>query len=50
MNSGFDEKSSPDKKFFRKGLVDEWKQELSKDIIDEVELKYYDEMKEIGYL
>jgi len=50
LNFGFDEKSSPEKKFFRKGLIDEWKQELSKEIIDEIELKYYDEMKEIGYL
>ena len=50
LTFGFDEKSSSGNNFFRKGLVDEWKKELPEEIIDEIERKYYDEMKEIGYL
>ena len=50
LTFGFDEKRSSGNNFFRKGLVDEWKKELPEEIIDEIERKYYDEMKEIGYL
>ena len=47
---GFDEKSSYVNNFFRKGLIDEWKNEVPKTIIKKIEQKYYNEMKEIGYL
>ena len=46
---GFKENPSKEK-FFRKGLVDEWKKSLSKDLIIKIEENFKKEMKELNYL
>ena len=46
---GFKENPSKEK-FFRKGLVDEWKKSLSKDLIIKIEENFKNEMKELNYL
>ena len=47
---GFDETGSKKSNFFRKGIVDEWKTNVPKKIISQIEKKYYNEMKDLGYL
>ena len=47
--SGFKENPSKEK-FFRKGLVDEWKKSLSSDLILKIEESFKKEMKELNYL
>ena len=47
---GFDEKLKKEKKFFRKGLVDEWKSQLNKDQIKKIENAFFEEMRELKYL
>ena len=47
---GFEEKLKKEKKFFRKGLTDEWKTELNKDQIKKIENAFFEEMKELKYL
>ena len=47
---GFEEKLKKEKKFFRKGLVDEWKSQLNKDQIEKIENAFFDEMRELKYL
>ncbi|MBS56912.1 MAG: hypothetical protein CMP16_03445 [Rickettsiales bacterium] len=49
-NSGFDERGSENTNFFRKGLKDEWKEEVPKIILNKIEKTYNKEMKELGYL
>ena len=39
-----------EKKFFRKGLVDEWKSKLEEHQIKKIEEAFYKEMKELKYL
>ena len=46
---GFEEKSK-EKKFFREGRIDEWKNKLDKDLIKKIENNFYEEMKELKYL
>jgi len=36
--------------FFRKGLIDEWKTELDRNLIKKIETNFKDEMKELGYI
>jgi len=48
-NFGFIEKKGKEN-FFRKGLVDEWKSVLKKDLIQKIEKEFYNEMKELKYL
>ena len=36
--------------FFRKGLIDEWKTVLKKDLIKKIETEFCEEMKSLGYL
>jgi len=36
--------------FFRKGLTDEWKTELDKNLIKKIEINLENEMKELNYL
>jgi hypothetical protein len=47
---GFEEKLQKEKKFFRKGLVDEWKSQLNKDQIKKIENAFFEEMRELKYL
>ena len=49
-SQGFDEKLLNEKKFFRKGLVDEWKSKLEEHQIKKIEEAFYKEMKELKYL
>tara|TARA_B100000287_G_scaffold30110_1_gene28321 strand:- start:894 stop:1262 length:369 start_codon:yes stop_codon:yes gene_type:complete len=46
---GFKENPSKER-FFRKGLIDEWKKSLSKDLIIKIEENFKKEMKELNYL
>ena len=46
---GFEEKTK-EKKFFREGRIDEWKNKLNKDLIKKIENNFYKEMKELKYL
>ena len=46
---GFIEKKGKEN-FFRKGLVDEWKTALNKDLIQKIEKEFSNEMKELKYL
>ena len=46
---GFEGKSK-EKKFFREGRIDEWKNKLNKDLIKKIENNFYEEMKELKYL
>ena len=49
-SQGFHEKLSNQEKFFRKGLVDEWKSKLEEHQIKKIEEAFYKEMKELKYL
>ena len=40
----------PIENFFRKGLVDEWKVVLKKDLIQKIEKELYKEMRELKYI
>ena len=46
---GFVEKKGKEN-FFRKGLVDEWKVVLKKNLIQKIEKEFYKEMKELKYI
>ena len=46
---GFEAKVK-EKKFFREGRIDEWKNKLNKDLIKKIENNFYEEMKELKYL
>ena len=48
-NDGFTQNYSKTN-FFRKGLTDEWKTELDKNLIKKIEEAFYKEMKELKYL
>ena len=48
-NDGFDEKLHGEA-FFRKGLKNEWKKELPKNLREKIEFNFSKEMKELGYL
>ena len=47
---GFDEKGENSGKFFRKGLIDEWKVKLNTQQITKIENAFLEEMKELKYL
>jgi len=49
-SQGFHEKLLNEKKFFRKGLIDEWKSKLEEHQIKKIEQAFYKEMKELKYL
>ena len=49
VDEGFDE-ASEHSKFFRKGLMGEWKKNLSKSQIDRINKSFENVMKKIGYL
>ena len=49
-SQGFHEKLFNQEKFFRKGLVDEWKSKLEEHQIKKIEEAFYKEMKELKYL
>ena len=49
-SQGFHEKLLNQEKFFRKGLVDEWKSKLEEHQIKKIEEAFYKEMKELKYL
>ena len=49
-SKGFHEKLLNEKKFFRKGLIDEWKSKLEIHQIKKIEEAFYKEMKELNYL
>ena len=46
---GFIERKG-EENFFRKGLLDEWKKSLSKDLIKKIENNFKDEMISLGYI
>ena len=46
---GFVEKTG-EENFFRKGLVDEWKTVLKKDLVEKIEKECGEEMRELKYL
>lgn len=46
---GFVEKKG-EENFFRKGLVDEWKKVLKKDLVEKIEKECGEEMRELKYL
>ena len=46
----FPESVRSNQKFFRKGIVDEWKDRLPKNIIIEIEKEYEDVLKELKYI
>ena len=46
---GFDEREGKEN-FFRKGLTDEWKKDLPKDLIKTIESNFREEMTSLGYL
>ena len=48
--SPFPESVNIKQKFFRKGIVDEWKINVPQKIIKEIEKNFYNEMKELNYL
>ena len=49
--SGFNEFITHDnRKFFNLGPENKWKNFLQKSTVDEIESKFYNEMKELGYL
>ena len=49
MSEGF--KTNPSKNpFFRKGVVGDWREKLSKDQVEKIESAFKDEMIELGYL
>jgi len=49
-SQGFSEKLLNEEKFFRKGLIDEWKSKLDENQIKKIEEAFYQEMKELKYL
>ena len=49
-SQGFHEKLLNEKKFFRKGLIDEWKSKLEEHQIKKIEEAFYKEMQELKYL
>ena len=46
---GFTERLGKEK-FFRKGLVDEWKNVLKENLVKKIEKEFFEEMKELKYL
>lgn len=48
--SNFPESVRDNQKFFRKGIVDEWKNTLPKNIFTEIENEYKDVLKELNYI
>ena len=48
--SNIDEQTGKLKKFFNKGPENNWKNLIKKEIINDVEKKFYNEMKELGYI
>ena len=46
---GFEEKKG-EENFFRKGLIDEWKTVLKKDLVEKIEKECDEEMSELKYL
>ena len=52
-NEGFDENfidnTGKKTRFFNMGFKNDWRKLLSKDIIDKMNLKFEDELKELGY-
>ena len=49
-SQGFSEKLLNEEKFFRKGLVDEWKSKLEEHQVKKIEKAFFKEMKELKYL
>ena len=49
-SQGFHEKLLNEEKFFRKGLVDEWKSKLEEHQVKKIEKAFFKEMKELKYL
>ena len=49
MKKGFDEKLT-NNPFFRKGIIDEWKNVLNKKQLKKIENSFYSDMKELNYL
>tara|TARA_Y100001960_G_scaffold241487_1_gene255273 strand:- start:7788 stop:8645 length:858 start_codon:yes stop_codon:yes gene_type:complete len=47
---GFEEKSKYASQFFRKGIIDEWKNEVPESIILKIEKAFEKEMTDLGYL
>ena len=50
QNNKFPESVSDNQNFFRKGLVDEWKNSLPKNIISEIENEYQDVLLDLEYI
>ena len=48
--SNIDDRTGKLKKFFNKGPNNKWKNLIEKEIINDVEKKFYNEMKELGYI
>jgi hypothetical protein len=48
--SNIDERTGKLKKFFNKGPENKWKNLIKKEIINDVEKRFYSEMKELGYI
>ena len=46
---GFIEKKG-EENFFRKGLIDEWRTALNKELVQKIDKEFYKEMKELKYL
>ena len=46
----FMEKSKYAKNFFRKGVINEWKENVPLEIIEKIENEFYNEMLELKYL
>lgn len=50
VSEGFIEAASADRVFFRRGLIDGWRDELSKELVTQVEADHGPLMRELGYL
>ena len=48
--SNIDDKTGKLKKFFNQGPNNKWENYIKKEIINDVEKKFYNEMKELGYI
>ena len=48
--TGFKEKSLKSERFFRKGVLDEWKEVLSKEQVRTIEENFENEMLELKYI
>ena len=48
--SNIDDKTGKLKKFFNQGPNNKWENHIKKEIINDVEKKFYNEMKELGYI